>query len=173
MEDQMSKISLRPFQLSDIDDFMVWHCDDNVARFCGWDTCTSKEDGLARLRDRTIPHQREKAICLNDRPIGSIGLIQGSGAGLCRAEVGYVLASKYWGQGIATHAVKMVVSTVFKEKPGLERIEATVDVENVGSQRVLEKVGFKREGLLRKYLIHKGRTIDMFIYSFLSTDSIK
>ncbi|KAL4201594.1 hypothetical protein AMTRI_Chr02g216950 [Amborella trichopoda] len=173
MEDQISKLSLRPFHLSDIDDFMVWASDDLVTRFCSWDAYTSKEGGLAHLRDRTLPHPWHKTICLSDRPIGSICLTQGSGEALCRGEIGYALAFKYWGQGLATHAVNMVLSSVFKDKPELERIEALVDADNVGSQRVLEKVGFKKEGLLRKYLIHRGKTVDVFMYSFLSTDLIK
>lgn len=55
----------------------------------------------------------------------------------------------------------MAVSRVFKEFPDLVRIEALVEVENKGSQRVLEKVGFLREGLLRKYGFCKGEIRDI------------
>ena len=61
---------------------------------------------------------------------------------------------------------------VFKEFPDLVRIKDKVKVENKGSQKVLENVGFLKEGLLRKYGICKGEIIDMFIYSFLVTDSM-
>ena len=43
-------------------------------------------------------------------------------------------------------------------------------VENVGSKRVLEKAGFKSEGVLRKYFVLKGKTRDMEIFSLLSTE---
>ena len=46
-----------------------------------------------------------------------------------------------------------------------------MDVDNKGSQRVLEKAGFVREGVLRKYFLQKGRVRDMVIFSLLSTDS--
>nr|DAD37990.1 TPA_asm: hypothetical protein HUJ06_008631 [Nelumbo nucifera] len=64
----------------------------------------------------------------------------------------------------------MVVSSVFHDFPDLERLEALIDSENLRSQRVLEKVGFTREGILRKYLIVKGSTRDVVVYSLLSTD---
>ncbi|KAL3507931.1 hypothetical protein ACH5RR_033313 [Cinchona calisaya] len=87
-----------------------------------------------------------------------------------RGEIGYVLASGYWGKGIATKAVKLVASTIIVECPHLERLEALVDVENIGSQKVSEKVGFSRDGVLRKYWILKGKPRDMVMFSLLSTD---
>ncbi|KAL0414512.1 UNVERIFIED_CONTAM: hypothetical protein Sradi_1652900 [Sesamum radiatum] len=52
----------------------------------------------------------------------------------------------------------------------LERLEAVVAVQNTASQRVLEKAGFMREGVLRKYFLLKGRPTDAVIFSLLSTD---
>ncbi|XP_020520178.1 uncharacterized protein LOC105420302 [Amborella trichopoda] len=173
MEDRTSELTLRPFRLSDIDNFMVWATDDLVSRFCRFKTYTSREAGIAYLKEQAIPHPWLRAICLDDRAIGSISVTQGSGGALCRGELGYVLASKYWGQGLTPHAVKMVLSSVFKDISKLERVEALVDAENVRSQRVLEKVGFVRDGFLRKYERVKGRTINCMLYSFLSTDTIK
>lgn len=67
----------------------------------------------------------------------------------------------------------MVVSAVFSEWPDLERLEAFVDVDNKGSQRVLEKTGFLREGILRKYTVLKVKSRDLVIFSFLRTDSLR
>ncbi|XP_016505363.1 uncharacterized protein LOC107823251 [Nicotiana tabacum] len=103
-----------------------------------------------------------------DKAIGSISVTPNS---VIRAELGYVLAYKYWGKGIVRKTVKMVTSVIFTELPNLERIEALVDVDNKGSQRVLEKAGFLKEGVLRKYMVLKGRSRDMVIFSFLATDS--
>ncbi|EEF45273.1 hypothetical protein RCOM_0911760 [Ricinus communis] len=55
----------------------------------------------------------------------------------------------------------MVVKTIFDDMPELERLEALVDVENLGSERVLEKAGFMREGVLRKYCILHGQSRDL------------
>ena len=169
-QDGSPELSFRPLDLSDIDDFMVWAADDKVSRFCSWDTFTSKEAGIDYIKNTVIPHPWFRAICLDNKAIGAISVSANNGGDRCRGELGYVLASKYWGKGIATKAVKMVASTIFKEWLHLERLEALVDVENGGSQRVLEKAGFHREGLLRKFFILKGRTWDMVIYSLLSID---
>ena len=69
-------------------------------------------------------------------------------------------------------AVKMVISRVFEEFPGMERLEGYVNVETKASQRVLEKAGFQKEGVLQKYIIVHGKTIDVIMYSFLKTDQI-
>ena len=57
--------------------------------------------------------------------------------------------------------VKMVISSVFEEFLGMERLEGFVSVDIRASQRVLEKVGFQKEGELRKYVIVIGKTIDV------------
>ncbi|XP_038720151.1 uncharacterized N-acetyltransferase p20-like [Tripterygium wilfordii] len=171
MEDMnISDLSLRPLELSDIDDFMVWATDDKVAHFCTWEPFTSKEDAIKYITKSILPHPWFRAICLGTRPIGYVFVTPNSGSDECRAEIGYGLASKYWGKGIATKAVKMVAKTIFSEWPHLERVEALVDVQNVGSQKVLEKAGFTREGVLRKYFVMKGRAWDMVMFSLLSTD---
>ncbi|KAJ4822239.1 hypothetical protein Tsubulata_035660, partial [Turnera subulata] len=167
---ELFNISLRPLDVSDIDDFMVWATDEEVTRFCTWEPYKSKEEGLDYIKNVVLPHPWLRAICLDNRPIGAISVTKNSGNDACRGELGYVLASKYWGKGIATRAVKMVTRAIFGEWPQLERIEALVDVQNKGSQRVLEKAGFQREGVLRKYFILKGRTRDMVVFSLLSTD---
>ena len=52
----------------------------------------------------------------------------------------------------------------------LERIEARCAVENIGSQRVLEKTGFEREGRLRGYFKLRGQRIDNYLYALLRDD---
>ncbi|XP_008390977.1 uncharacterized protein [Malus domestica] len=88
----------------------------------------------------------------------------------CRAEIGYALAAEYWGQGIVIRAVKMAITEGFKEFTDLVRMQALILIENKASQRVLEKLGFHMEGLLREYTIHKGTVKDVFMYSLLPTD---
>ncbi|KAK7308855.1 hypothetical protein RJT34_05139 [Clitoria ternatea] len=169
----LTQISLRPFKLSDLDDLMVWTTDEKVAKFCTWEPYTSKEDGINFIQNMATKFMWCRAICLNDRAIGCISLASNSEHDRSRensAKLGYLVGSKYWGKGIVTRVVKQAVKDAFSELAHLIRIEARVDVENVGSQRVLEKAGFQREGILRKYLYLKGKTRDMVIFSFLSTD---
>ena len=70
-----------------------------------------------------------------------------------RAELGYVLARSAWGQGLMSEAVQVVTELALAE-PGIYRVAAYCDVENMGSARVLEKAGMVREGLLRRCVMH-------------------
>ncbi|CAN4091308.1 unnamed protein product [Withania somnifera] len=164
------EVSLRLLDLTDVDDFMEWFTDDNVNKFCSCDSFVSKEDTMRYIADVVMPHPWFRAICLNDKPIGSISVSPFHGSNRCRAEIGYEISSKYWGKGIATKAVKMAASSIFVEWPYLERLEAVVAVDNLGSQRVLEKAGFTKEGVLRKYYLLNGKPIDIVMFSLLSTD---
>jgi len=169
----LTQITLRPLNLSDLDDLMVWTTDEKVAKFCSWELYTSKDDGINFIENIATKFLWCKAICINDRAIGCVSLSSSSPSDKTRkkcAELGYVLGSKYWGKGVATYVVKQVVKVAFCELSYLERLEALVDVENVGSQRVLEKAGFQKEGVLRKYLFMKGKSRDMIMSSVLSTD---
>jgi [ribosomal protein S5]-alanine N-acetyltransferase len=69
------------------------------------------------------------------------------------AELGYVLARPYWGQGLMTEAVRVVVQWAMSQ-PRLSRVEALCDLDNHASARVLEKAGFKKEELLPRRLVH-------------------
>ena len=82
------------------------------------------------------------------------------------------MGAEHWGQGIVTTALRMAVPMVFEEFPEVVRLEALVEVEKKGSQRVLEKVGFVKEGMLRKYGFCKGEIRDFLIYSFLDADKL-
>ncbi|GMH29250.1 hypothetical protein Nepgr_031093 [Nepenthes gracilis] len=169
----LPRISLRPFKLSDVDDFLRWASDDKVTKYLRWNTIISKEEALKYLEQVAIPHPWRRSICLDDRSIGYVGVRPGSGDDRCRAHLGYAVAAEQWGKGICTAALKMAVSRAFEDFPYLVRIEALVEPDNIGSQRVLEKVGFLKEGLLRKYGFSRGEIIDFLIYSFLSSDEIK
>ncbi|KAG6732237.1 hypothetical protein I3843_01G159600 [Carya illinoinensis] len=168
----LMEIKLRPYELSDVDAFMEWACDDEVIRKSRLRHYTSREDALVYLQEVAIPHPWYRAICLEEIPIGFICVKPGSANERCRGVISFALGSKYWGKGITTMAVKRVMSTVFQEFPDMERLEGFVDVDNKASQRVLEKAGFQKEGVLRKYVIVKGRTIDVTMYCCLKSDNI-
>ena len=83
-----------------------------------------------------------------------------------RAMLGYWIAKKEWGSGIATTAVGHALKFAFKEKR-LQKVYAYVFVTNVASQRVLEKNGFVREGLLRRHFRVGRRYVDSYIFGLL------
>ncbi|PIA31724.1 hypothetical protein AQUCO_04900190v1, partial [Aquilegia coerulea] len=165
----LSRITIRPFKPSDLDDIMVWGTDDRVMRFILQNKFTTREDAMSFLEIAALPYPWRRSICLDDRSIGLITFIPGSGEYICRGDVGCALAVQYWSQGIATEAIKLGIACVFQEFPHIERLQALVEVENKASQRIVEKVGFLKEGLLRKCIVIKANTKDMICYSLLTT----
>ena len=75
---QPIEITLRPFEVTDIDDFLKWAGDDKVARYCQWNAYTNRDDALEFLRQVIDSHPWYRAICVNDSPIGSIYVLPGS-----------------------------------------------------------------------------------------------
>jgi RimJ/RimL family protein N-acetyltransferase len=81
-------------------------------------------------------------------------------------EIGYAVLSSERRKGYSTEAVKIMVDYLFLSK-NIVRVQAHTDVRNVASQKVLEKVGFKREGVVRRYCFARGEWRDYYLYSIL------
>lgn len=86
------------------------------------------------------------------------------------AEPGAWVIAAERNRGIAERATRLLCSWALQTPTGIERIQATVEPWNDASQRLLEKVGFVREGLLRSYASWRGNRQDVFVYSLLLTD---
>lgn len=84
-------------------------------------------------------------------------------------DLGYGFDPAYQARGFATEAVGRLVALGF-EHFGLHRIFATCDPENAGSARVLEKLGMRREGHLRKHTLIRGEWRDSFVYAILEDE---
>ena len=84
-----------------------------------------------------------------------------------RAEIGYMILPEYNGKGIVSEAVKEVVTYGFNEMK-LHSIEAIIDPENFGSEKVLQKCGFVKEAHFKENEFYEGRFLDAVIYSILN-----
>ncbi|KAJ0249721.1 GNAT domain-containing protein [Hirschfeldia incana] len=168
----LSRVTLRPFSLTDARDFLRWASDVRVTGNLRWQTFTSEEEALVFVRDVCLPHPWRRSICIDDRSIGFISVFPETGDDRFKAHIGYGLSHEDWGNGIATRAVSTAVPQVFNDLSHVLRLQAFVQTQNKASQRVLEKVGFQKEGLLRKYSNVKGEIHDVYVYSLLSSDLI-
>jgi len=88
------------------------------------------------------------------------------GTGTKQLEIGYSLVPNERGKGHGTEAVQIMVDYLFLSRDAT-RIQAQTDQRNVASQKVLEKVGFKKEGILRRNFFIRGEWTDDYIYSIL------
>ncbi len=104
----------------------------------------------------------------DERVIGGCGLTMSSNvAG--EADVGYLLERASWGKGYATEALRALLGVGF-ENMGAHRIVANCAVENAASARVLDKVGMRREGLLRQQVWTGERWRDCHLYAILEDE---
>lgn len=101
------------------------------------------------------------AIDIDGEVVGAIGLFRVTSH---KAEMGYWLTHRLWGQGIMAEAVKKMTSFAFNEL-GLHRVYAHVFYFNKASMRVLEKAGFAREGILRKHDLKGKRLVDSHLFA--------
>jgi RimJ/RimL family protein N-acetyltransferase len=88
------------------------------------------------------------------------------GTGTKQLEIGYTLVPSERGKGYGTEALEIMVDYLFLSKDVM-RIQAQTDQRNAASQKILERVGFKKEGTLRKNFFMRGEWTDDYIYSIL------
>lgn len=164
-----NRLVLRAFTMEDLADFYEYCKDPDTGIHAGWKPHESIEESRDILH-HFIEEREVWAICekQSGKVIGSIGLHRDSkrrrNFNQCRM-MGYVLSKAYWGQGLMTEAAKEVLRHAFEDL-GLEMVTISHFSYNQRSARVIEKLGFHREGVLRKaFLRYDGSLLDDVGYS--------
>ncbi len=168
------RLILREFRAGDLDAVHAYGSDPEVVRFMPWGPNTPEETRrfLQRKFDEQAADPRptyDVAVVerASGRVIGSVGLRLN--AERTQAALGYCYARHAWGRGIATEAAWAMLRFGFEEL-GLDRIHATCDAQNIGSARVLEKIGMRREGHRIEDILQDGRWRDTLAYAILARE---
>lgn len=111
-------------------------------------------------------NQIARAIVVDEKAVGSIGIFVKDDVYEKSAELGYWLSEDYWRQGIMSRAVKMICKEGF-ERFDIIRIFAEPFEDNAGSRGVLEKAGFTYEGMMRNGIYKNGKVHSYCMYSLL------
>ena len=119
-------------------------------------------DCIARGEER----QLTRAIMIEGRAAGSIGVFVRDDVYEKSAELGYWLAEEHWGRGVMTQAVRQICREAF-DRFDILRIFAEPFADNLGSRRVLEKAGFTCEGTMRNGVFKNGRVRSYCMYALL------
>jgi RimJ/RimL family protein N-acetyltransferase len=166
MELRDGDLVLRPWTEDDVDAMVVGCNDPEVAHWIPTIPHPyTREDALAFIRGEVGPEHTALAVELDGRVVGGIGL--GLNSHEYRATVGYWVAARARGRGICTRALRVLARYALAELE-VQRIDLVTDPDNLASQRVAEKVGFQREGVLRAHLRHPdGRIRDSVMFSLL------
>ena len=166
-----TRLVLRPFSDSDVDALFALHSNPHVLRY--WDTPPWTERQRA---ERFISACREFAETGTGTRLAVERLSDGSFIGWCSltrwnadyrsAAMGYCYEELSWGQGYATEAARALLVWAF-DSLDLNRVQAETDTRNVPSARVLEKLGFVREGTLREDCVVNGEVSDSWVFGLI------
>jgi len=171
---ESTRIRLRGFREDDLGDFYAVHSDPVVNRYWSFPAWTDPAQARDYFASALAGRDAGRMLCWavadrgDDRLIGATTLAAIDRA-QARAEIGYALRSSHWGHGYAREAVRLALDHAFGAL-GLRRIEADIDPRNTGSCRLVERLGFVREGLLRERWQVGGEVTDSAIYGLLARE---
>ena len=167
---ETARLRLRQPQEKDVQRLLAITQDEDVMRYYGMEAFRSEQEALDEINwfndqyDKTNGIRWVIAIKPQDDYIGDIGF--GYVRKHARADLGFKLAQDHWRQGLVTEEMDAVIGYGI-EALQVNRFEAMADPRNVACVGLLEKVGFRREGLLREYEFEKGAFVDLLIFSLL------
>ncbi len=169
-----TRVVLRWLEQSDLPALFQVFSDRRAMRYWSSPPWTEKADAVKTL-DSIRRHFAEDSLyqwgiarLTDDTIIGTCTLAQ-IDAGNRRAEIGFILRSDQWGQGYMSEATNTLLRFAFREL-NLHRIEADVDPRNEPSIRLLERLGFQREGYLRERWLVGEEINDTVFYGLLNHD---
>jgi RimJ/RimL family protein N-acetyltransferase len=151
--------------------FETWAQDPEVTRTMTWrphEDIDVTRSVLRRMIDAWERGTRFPYVIIEKSSNKAAGMIEIRPEGHM-AEIGYVLARVHWGKGYMTEAATALRDWAFNQ-PEIFRVYATTSVDNIGSRRVMEKIGMTREGLMRRYIIHpnvSSEPVDSYLYAIV------
>lgn len=164
------RLLLRPFRLDDTGGVLAYASDEEWSRYLPprIPYPYRRADAEEFVAGRVLEDWSENptfAIVLDGRVVGGINLRVHAADRI--GDLGYSIAREQWGRGLMTEAVEVVIDCAFRTFD-LAKVVAGADERNVGSWRVMEKVGMKREGVLRSQRVTRdGSRADEVRYGLL------
>ena len=172
---ETARLVLRQFKESDLEPFLAYRNDPEVAKYQGW--------SIPYPRDKAVGFVREMSVALPGwnkwlqvaLELKSRGEMIGDVAFSImkdderQAIIGYSLARPFWGQGYAFESMSGLLGYLFDEMK-LHRVIAECDVENTASWKLLERLGFRREAYLVENLFFKDAYVSEYHYAMLGRE---
>ncbi len=168
---ETKRLTLRAVRAADADAIFAIRSNPDVFRYCGAKPYESREQAEHKIVELDNAFRAESGIRWglvtkeDGRLIGSAGYWRMAREHF-RSEIGYELAPDVWGKGYMVEALEAILRYGFAALR-LHSVEADVEPSNAASVRVLEKLGFQREGLIRENFFFEGKFYDTLIYSLL------
>jgi RimJ/RimL family protein N-acetyltransferase len=172
---ETGRLHIRCFQDSDLESFLAYRNDPEVARYQGWDVPYPREMALDFVEEMKTkdPFARgqwfQAALEENDtgEVIGDVAYYLKKDDP--QAYIGFTIAHRYWRKGYGREAVQCLLSYLF-DQFDLHRVIAITDVDNVASFSLLECLGFRREAHFVENLMFKGHWASEYYYALLKRE---
>lgn len=168
------RLRLRRFGPEDAAALGAYRSDPAIARYQGWSApvtsaAAAELVGEFAAGDPGRPGWFQYAVELRatGELVGDVGVCLAEN--LRQAELGVTFAAEHQGHGYATEALRAVLADLF-ERRGLHRVSAECDARNLRSAQLLERVGFRREGLRPDHTWLKGEWTDDLLFGLLGAD---
>lgn len=167
------RLVIRRFRAADVPAFAAYRSDPSVARYQSWTAPVPLADARRLVAefaaaDEEAPGWFQYAVELRASRllVGDVAVCRDDHGR--RAELGFTVAPAHQGRGYATEAVRCVLGRLFGA--GLHKASAECDARNLPSARLLERVGFTREGLRREHTWLKNEWTDDLLFGLLARD---
>ncbi|WP_066052112.1 GNAT family N-acetyltransferase [Robertmurraya korlensis] len=168
---ETERLVLREISKEDAEGIFACFSNVKVTRYYGQDTLENIEQAEAFVDFFANSFKENRGIRWGIELKGTQGLIGTIGFNAWstkhkRAEIGYEIHPNHWRKGYTFEAISKVIEHGFNEF-GLTRIGAVVFTDNEASNKLLTKMGFLKEGVLRDYMYQNGEAYDTYVYSLL------
>ncbi len=168
----VGSVAIRPLESADLEPLFQWSLDDEIEVLSGWGRRLSREAFDQKWSARIREPQEDLlffGILSEGSLVGRIELAlidrenRNAAAGL------FVGERTAWGKGIGSAALRLLLDYAFTVE-NLERVWAHVFSFNARAMRLMERVGFVREGVLRQHEMHNGALRDMHAFGILKAE---
>lgn len=171
-----NRLRLRPLSVDDASEmFHNWASNPQVTKYLTWpahsDESLTRESLLVREKQYQNKEILDWGIVVKETNtlIGTITVVE-CYESQCTMEIGYVIGEPWWHRGYTSEAFVKVIEYLFNNFSWLNRIEATHDVQNPNSGKVMQKCGLQFEGVLRQRGKNNQGLVDTAMYSILRAD---
>ncbi len=173
---QTPRLILRSLTIDDAPAIFDYATDPEVSRYTLWEPHKTLNDSISFIQDYAFKryadgHPEPFGMIQKEQPdivIGTIGCFWVSPRHRSM-ELAYAIGRKYWGKGLVVEAGHALLKYVFSQFD-VERLQCRCKVENLASARVMEKLGFQKEGVLRSEVFHRNIFWDMHYTSLLRSE---
>ncbi len=166
-----ARLKLRPLKIEDAHDMFEYTSHEDSSKYLSWTPHTKLEETVLFIENVVALYGNSDTefswaieLMESQKMIGVVKFFD-INKNNNRAEISYILNSKFQGKGYINEAISVAIDFAF-DKMKIIRIQARCTNDNIGSEKVMQRANMKFEGLLKKYWILKGETKDVLLYAF-------